>query len=57
MPVGNVNTRLIAGIGWLPLSWIDASLVTDKAVKTDKASVPVHLCNQRICLPMGISHP
>ena len=52
-----VNTLFTAGIGWLPLSWIDSSLVTDKAVKTDKASVPVHLWDQRICLPMGITKP
>jgi len=49
--------QLVAGIGWLPLTWIDASLVTDKAVKTDKASVPVHLWDQWICLPMGITSP
>ena len=42
------------GVGWLPLSWIDSTLVTDKAVKTDKASVPVHLWDQRVSLPLEI---
>ena len=34
----------------LPGSWIDATLVTDKAAKSDKAGVPKHLWDQRILL-------
>ena len=42
------------GIGWMPLSWIDSSLVTDKAVKTDKASVPIHLWDKRVSLLLNV---
>jgi len=34
----------------LPGSWIDTTLVTDKAAKSDKAAVPKHLWDQRILL-------
>ena len=54
-PRGEWITHYGVGVGWLPLSWIDSSLITDKAVKTDKASVPVHLWDQRICLPLGVT--
>ena len=53
-PRGAWITHYDKGVGWLPLSWIDSSLVTDKAVKIDKASVPVHLWDQRVSLPLGI---
>jgi len=43
-------------LGWLPVSWIDSSLVTDKAVKTDKASVPIHLWDKHICLPLQVDY-
>lgn len=55
-PRGEWITHYGAGVGWLPLSWINSSLVTDMAVKTNKASVPVHLWDQRICLPLGVKN-
>jgi len=51
-----LTSRLVTGIGWLPLSWIDSSLGTDKAVKADKAIFFVHLWDQRSCLPLGIQN-
>ena len=35
--------------------WIDSSLVTDKAAKTDDAEIPVHLWNQRTTLLLNIT--
>lgn len=35
---------------WLPHTWVDASLVTNKAVKADNAGIPVDLWNQRLLL-------
>ena len=53
-PCGEWITANDVGIDCVPLSWIDSTLVTDKAVKTDKASVPVHLWDQHVCLPLGV---
>jgi hypothetical protein len=35
---------------FLPHSWVDSALVTDKAAKRDDAGVPVHLWDQRCTL-------
>ena len=35
---------------WLPPSWIDETLVTEKAVKVDDSDVPTHLWDLRISL-------
>jgi hypothetical protein len=43
------RTWLSALQRWLPHTWVDASLVTDKAVKHDNADAPTHLWDAR-CL-------
>lgn len=53
-PRGALISHYGKGIGRLPLPWIDSTLVTDKAVKTSKASAPVHLWDQQVSLPLGI---
>ena len=35
---------------WLPPTWIDSSLVTEKAVKVDDSNIPTHLWDLRISL-------
>jgi hypothetical protein len=35
---------------FFPHTWIDAGLVTEKAVKSDKAFVPTHLWDQRCAM-------
>ena len=41
---------------WLSRAWIDQSLVAKVAKKANDASVPTHLWDMRICLPLGINH-
>ena len=40
---------------WLPSDWIDLSLISDKAVKSDDADIPTQLWNNRIDLALDCS--
>ena len=44
------GTWLPALNAWLPPTWIDDSLVTEKAVKVDDSDIPTHLWDLRISL-------
>jgi hypothetical protein len=39
---------------YLPHSWVDDSLITEKAGKADDAGVPIHLWDQRISLVLDV---
>jgi hypothetical protein len=39
---------------FLPHSWVDVSLITEKAGKADDAGVPIHLWDQRISLVLEV---
>jgi hypothetical protein len=42
---------------FLPHSWVDSNLVTDKAVKRDDAGVPTHLWDKRCTLVLPYASP
>jgi len=57
IPTRSANEKgtFLVSIGkCLPLQWIDESLITEKAAKSDKASIPTHLWDRRISLPLEV---
>jgi hypothetical protein len=50
MPMSDKGTHESDTRSWLPHSWIDATVVTDRAVKRDDADVPSMLWDQRLML-------
>ena len=49
------GTWLPALNAWLPPTWIDESLVTEKAVKVDASDIPIHLWN--LCISLVLNSP